>query len=290
MRYGLFSALEWMRWSSVVFWWRNDLADSDAMLTEFVLRCAPQLARLRRVPVLGGLLHWASTKTVPRDSLAWVRVSKGLGAGLWLRVNPRTGGHILGGSSEPAVQEALHAQLRPGMTFYDLGANIGFFSLIGARLVGATGKVFSFEADPELAKRLRENAWRNKLAWITVEEKAVWAETGSVAFARADTAESPDRGLGFVANGSTSNTIQVEAVSLDDYVRGCSPPDFIKCDVEGAEVEVLRGARQLLQGKRPVILCEIHSEENRQILIRELSEAAYQCEPCDENHVLALPR
>lgn len=281
-----------MHWLWAVFWWRNDSPHSGAMLTEFVLRCAPRLARFRRVPVLGGFLHWASAKTIPRDSLVWVRVSKGLAAGLWLRLNPRTGRHILEGSSEPAMQEALQKYLRPGMVFYDLGANIGFFSLIGARLVGTAGKVFSFEADPELAERLRENAARNDLACISVEEKAVWSETKTVAFTRADPAQSPDRGLGFVTSASHLNTIQVEGVSLDDYVyvRKFPAPDFIKCDVEGAEVDVLRGARQMLQRKGPVILCEMHSEENRQILMGELAQAGYQCEPCDENHVVALPR
>lgn len=260
------------------------------MLTKFVLRCVPQLARFRRVPILGGLLHWAGAKAVPRDSLVWVRLANGLGAGLWLRLNPRTAKHIIDGSSERAVQEALQAHLRPGVVFYDLGANIGFFSLVGARLVGAMGKVFSFEADPELANRLRENVSRNNLAWISVENKAVWSETRAVAFARADPRQSPDRGLGFVTEASNSTTIQVDAVSLDDYAGSFPPPDFIKCDVEGAEVAVFRGARKLLHSKRPVILCEIHSEENRRILIRELSQAGYRCESCDENHVLALPR
>ena len=260
------------------------------MLTQFVLRCAPRLWRFRRIPVVGDFLHWASTKTVPGDSLVWIRVGKGLGAGLWLRVNPRTGAHILEGSSELPVQKALQEHLRPGMVFYDLGANIGFFSLVGARLVGATGRVFSFEADPELVTRLRTNVARNDFTWVSVEEKAVWSETGTVAFARADPTQSPDLGLGFVTNASNPKTIQREAISLDEYARKFSAPDFIKCDVEGAEVEVMRGARQLLQTKRPAILCEIHSEQNGQILLDEFSRAGYRCKRCDENHVLALPQ
>jgi predicted methyltransferase len=95
-------------------------------------------------------------------------------------LNPRTGKIYFEGGGEPEVQEALLQHLRPGMTFYDIGANIGFFSLLAARLVGKEGCVVAFQADPEIAARLREHAERNSLGWITVEEKAVWSEPRTV--------------------------------------------------------------------------------------------------------------
>ena len=220
----------------------------------------------------------------------WVQVKKGIGAGLWVKVNPRTGAHIVEGSSELPVQKAFQEHLRPGMVFYDLGANIGFFSLLGARLVGSVGKVFSFEADPDVAMRLRANTLRNNFAHITVVENAVWSYSGPVNFIRADATQSPDRGLGFVTSAPDRDTVQIAGVSLDDYTRRFPPPDFIKCDVEGAEVEVMRGARQLLRTKRPIVLCEIHSEENRQALLKEFDHAGYECKPCDDIHLLASPR
>ena len=128
------------------------------------------------------------------------------------------------------------------MTFYDIGANIGLFSLLAARLVGKEGRVVAFEADPEIAARLREHVARNEFGWITVEEKAVWSEPRTVFFARTDPATSPDRGLGHVVSASAGDTIQVSAESLDDYTWTQPAPDFLKCDVEGAEVEVFRGA------------------------------------------------
>ena len=132
------------------------------------------------------------------------------------------------------------------MTVYDIGANIGFFSLLAGRLVGANGRVTALEADPEIAARLRENVERNKDAPISVEEKAVWSSSSPVFFARADAEVSPDRGLGHVidkdAERSAPGTIRVEAVSVDECMHKSAPPDFIKCDVEGAEVEVFRGA------------------------------------------------
>ena len=69
-----------------------------------------------------------------------------------------------------------------------------------------------------------------------------------------------------------------------------APPDMLKCDVEGAEVEVFRGARKLLKEKRPGIICEMHSEENRRMLLEEFARAGYSCRPCGESHILALPQ
>jgi FkbM family methyltransferase len=175
------------------------------------------------------------------------------------------------------------------MNFYDIGANIGFFSLFAARLVGEHGHVTAFEADPENAARLREHIARNKLPQIAVEEKAVWSERGTVIFARTDPTVSPDRGTGHIASAAGPATIQVAAVSLDEYTSISPAPDFIKCDVEGAELEVFRGARRLLREKRPGIVCEMHGEENRRTLIGQFSRAGYQCKSCGEGHVLALP-
>jgi Methyltransferase FkbM domain len=102
---------------------------------------------------------------------------------------------------------------------------------------------------------------------------------------------SPDRGLGHVivndAERSAPGTIRVEAVSVDEYVGKSGAPDFIKCDVEGAEVEVFRGAAKLLNERRPIILCEMHGDKNRQTLLTMFENLGYRCEPCGKNHVLA---
>src|SRR5260370_37638450 len=124
-------------------------------LANLLLRFAPSFGGLRRVPVLGNFLSWIGRKLVPRDSLVWVQIQHGPSAGLWIRLNPRTGQNVQKGIGEPQVQKALMDHLRPGMTFYDVGANIGVFSLMAARLVGPEGRVISFEADPEIAARLR---------------------------------------------------------------------------------------------------------------------------------------
>ena len=86
------------------------------------------------------------------------------------------------------------------------------------------------------------------------------------------------------------DTIEVSAESLDDYTWTQRTPDFLKCDVEGAEVEVFRGAQRLLKEKRPGIICEMHSEENQSVLLKEFSRFGYSRKPCGTNHILALPQ
>jgi len=264
---------------------------SEGRLGRAFLRFAAPFTKLRAVPLIGPGLRWASAKLIPRDALTWVQVQRGPAQGIWLHLNPRTGRDYFNGDVEPEVQAVLHNYLRPGMTVFDIGANIGFFSLLAARLVGASGRrVTAFEADPEIAARLRENVARNQGGQVSVEDKAVWSSSSSVFFARADADVSPDRGLGHVieidAEKSAPGTIRVEAVSVDEYVLMSGAPDFIKC-VEGAEVEVFRGAEKLLNEKQPLILCEMHGEENRQTLLKLFANLGYRCEPCGKNHIFA---
>lgn len=266
------------------------MEDGRRRLAQFALRWASPLAGLRRVPVLGKCISWAGAKLVPRNTLTWVQVKRGPAQGLWLHLNPRTGAAYFEGGAEPDVQQALHRHLRAGMTFFDIGANIGFFSLLAARLVGKEGRVVAFEADPEAAGRLREHVTRNEMSWIRVEETAVWSKGPTVRFVRTDPSISPDRGLGRAVEAGGEQAIEVTAVSLDEYAAMHGAPDFLKCDVEGAEVEVFRGARRLLEGKRPGIVCEMHSEENRRALEEEFARLRYVCEPQGTNHVLAIPR
>ena len=94
------------------------------------------------------------------------------------------------------------------MTFYDVGANIGIFSMMAARVVGPRGRVVAFEADPEIAERLQEHANRNGFSWVNVEQKAAWCESGKILFERVDPAVSPDRGVGTCRGFAHGNSRQ----------------------------------------------------------------------------------
>ena len=268
------------------------MVKSGGRAANFLLRWGSLLSGLRGIPILGGFLSWGSRQLVPTRTLIWAQIKHGPAQGLWIRVNPRTGQNFQQGIVEPAVQLAMQRLLHPGMTFYDLGANIGFFSLMAARLVGPSGSVISFEADPEIASRLRENLIYNKFHCATVEEKAIWSESMTVSFARVDSSISPDRGLGHVSDfgSANSNSIPVEAISLDQFILSHIAPDFLKCDVEGAEVAVFQGAELLLREKRPILLVEMHNSENQRVLTQKFSQLGYACSSLDDNHVLALPQ
>ncbi|HTZ33503.1 MAG TPA: FkbM family methyltransferase [Methylomirabilota bacterium] len=267
------------------------MSSSNIRVANAFLRYASPFSSLRQVPVLGGVLRFTSRKLLDKDARLWEQIQYGPAAGLWIRINPRTGQETFLGKCEPLVQRALADHLRPGMTFYDLGANIGFFSLLAARLVGPCGRVISMEPDPELAVRLRENLARNQFEWADVQQKAVWSCTASVTFARCDASTSPDRGLGHVtaAEPPTGFSLTVEATSLDDFCSSHPEPDCIKCDVEGAEVQVFHGARNLLRRRHPIIICEMHSQASLAHLCRQFVDLHYDCAILDHNHLLAVP-
>ncbi len=184
------------------------------------------------------------------------------GGGAGLKINTRrASGDYASGLNELHVQELLRDQLNPGAVFYDVGANIGFFGLLGARLVGMTGKVFAFEPVPQNAALVRENFALNGFTQAQVIAKAVANHAGQV-----------DLLLSRHPGGATlhtevrptdaERTITVEQVRLDDLVFGqhLPAPTFVKIDVEGAELEVLRGMQRLLAEIRPRLVFEIDDE------------------------------
>src|SRR5580692_8767864 len=258
-------------------------------MASLMLRVPESIRSFRKVPVLGSLLHKLSYRALPSDQKIWAQVEAGPSTGLWLELNPRTGQNYRSGENEKICQGVLAERLRPGDVFYDLGANIGLFSLLAARSTGPTGKVFSFEPDVQVAERLRRNAARNGLSNITVVEMGVWSASGTLNFVSADSS-SPDRGVGRIQpDGPSATGIPARCVSLDDFVRGTPAPHAIKCDVEGAELEVFRGAKNLLQAHHPWILCELHSRANDQAWRELIGGFGYSFESVDESHVLALP-
>jgi FkbM family methyltransferase len=253
-----------------------------------VLHAPAALRSLREIPWLGNFVHRLSYRLIPVDQKIWARIEAGAAEGLWIELNPRTGQSYVRGEVEIAVQKILVERLKPGMIFYDLGANIGFFTLLAARLVGERGKVFSFEPDPENGARLRRNIQRNGFTNVTVVDAGIWSFTQKRHFVTADSA-SPDHGIGkfVVPHGPDIGTL-IPCISLDDFTVDSPLPDAIKCDIEGAEIEALRGAERTLRAKRPWIVCEMHSPANEQAAREILSRFDYTLEARDKGHVLAF--
>jgi FkbM family methyltransferase len=171
-------------------------------------------------------------------------IRNGRAAGL--RINTRSGNPGYGfGTTEPVVQDAIATALRPGGVFYDLGANVGFFTLVGAKAVGDVGRVYAFEPDADNAAALRKNVALNSLDRVEVIEAAVSDFDGEASLV----------GEGIKARLEEGGR-DVRVVKLDSL--DILPPDMVKIDVEQAEEQVIAGMRRLIDAHRPTILCEMH--------------------------------
>jgi FkbM family methyltransferase len=155
--------------------------------------------------------------------------------------------------SRPSLAPVLDAALSPGDVFADVGANNGLYTLWAARRVGPSGQVHAFEPLPDVRERLARNLELNGFRNVELIGSAVGAEPATITLRRADDASG--RTSQYLREGSASFTTNV--VKLDDHFRGAHPPDLIKIDVEGMELQVLRGALGLLEAERaPAIVFE----------------------------------
>jgi FkbM family methyltransferase len=164
-----------------------------------------------------------------------------------------------GAAYEPHVRRCLAALLRPGDTFVDVGAHIGFFSLIASSLVGRGGKVYAFEADSTLFQKLHSNALG--CPWLVASLRAVWSESGLVAFS--NPRQPGESGWGKLASVRNEGHIEsVEAVSLDEWHEsvGSPPIRLVKIDAEGSEPFILEGARRVIANSRPYLIIELNNE------------------------------
>lgn len=193
-----------------------------------------------------------------RDAIPVARViAEGHAAGLKIAAR-RADPNFARGTYEQPLQDVVAAELGPGDVFYDIGANIGFFSLIAARRVGAQGHVYAFEPVPSNAAVIARHAELNGFATIEVFNKAVGAQTG-----RAELRLAHHIGGAVLASAGEPpdprGRIAVDIVALDDFIkqRNLQPPKLVKIDVEGAELDVLRGMRQTLNADRPKVVYEI---------------------------------
>lgn len=198
---------------------------------------------------------------------------------------------------EPELRNALSATVRTGMVAYDIGANVGAFTLQLAHLVGPGGHVFAFEPDPLNYSFLKETVTANLLSQVTVVNYAIADATGAAQFDR--------RGGGFSGRLSTNdarytrtrNAIMVHSASLDDLIAAGQilPPNVVKIDVEGNEALVLRGMRHTLSAYKPIVACEIHTSlgDRSTEVEAELSLARYQWKDLGtsgrERQILARP-
>lgn len=183
------------------------------------------------------------------------------------------------GTYEPDLQAAIRDLVPAGSVIYDVGANIGYVSLLFARATGAGGHVYAFEALPENAQRWTRNVELNGMAGrMHLFAGAVTDFAGPVHFLVHSSG-----GMGKVA-GSAGREDAYEAdlildgLSLDVFVfsQGNPPPQVVKMDIEGGEVLALPGMRRVLTEVRPLMLMELHGPASSQAAWEALTAAGYQ--------------
>jgi FkbM family methyltransferase len=166
----------------------------------------------------------------------------------------------LGGCIEPNEFAFLAGVLEEGMTFLDIGANEGFFTIFAAARVGDGGRVLAFEPSSREFERLSANISLNEFNWITPIRKAVADRTGKATLKIAEREHEGQNTLGdFVWKVQACADEEVELVTLDETIaeQSLESVDVVKIDVEGAELRVLQGARRMLEEFRPILLTEL---------------------------------
>lgn len=193
------------------------------------------------------------------------------------------------GRWEETETRLFSSLVKEGMTVVDIGANVGYYTLLAARLVGPRGKVFAFEPNPQnfalLSRNVETNGYRN----VALIPRAVSDTSGTAALC-IDRASSGGHSLSTFRGGA--DTVQVGTVSLDDYFAGKrTVVDVLKMDAEGAEMAIFAGMQHVL-ARNPdlAMLTEFFPRAMRGLghrpeeYIRQLVGCGFQIHPIDEDH------
>jgi len=147
------------------------------------------------------------------------------------------------------------------MTFIDVGAHIGYYTLIAARLVGDTGRVHSFEPGESMRAQLEANVARNGLRNVEIHRQALAQQTGEVGFYPSELASNQGISSIIASGDGRAAPVTVPSLSFDDFAAslGGRRIDFLKMDIEGAELQVIRGGQRFFGGKdAPPMIFEAH--------------------------------
>ena len=163
-------------------------------------------------------------------------------------------------SEVPSIRYVREAGLS-GTTVIDIGANKGVFSIYMSRAAGANGRLIAFEAQPELGDHLEDVRRSFGLDNMTIVNQGLSSSTGVLTMRRSVAGS----GMASFHNPPSGELqeIDIPVIRLDDYANhnDLGPVSFIKCDVEGHELEVFRGAAALLTQYKPTLLFECHDDE-----------------------------
>lgn len=163
------------------------------------------------------------------------------------------------GTYEPGETQEVRRWLKPGMTFVDAGANVGYFTALAATCVGPTGRLFSCEPQPDSFRRLTAMLERNALSQVRAFPWGLSSDEGEVSLYLAPEAGGDQNATMVPHAGARTITVQVRTLDACAREWAVERIDLLKIDVEGHEPKVFRGAAQLLAERRiRAILCEFN--------------------------------
>ena len=230
-------------------------------------------------PRLAGMIRGQLNRAAPQG-LVPVQIAAGSLQGVTLELDLQTEKDYWLGVYEPNLQQTVKELIHPGWIVYDVGANIGYVSILLAKAVAPSGKVHAFEALPENYARVQKNIQLNSLReMITPVHAAIIDETKPVTFL-----VGPSNGMGKVSGSAGrqevvyEQSLTVPGLALDDYVyqQGHAAPNVVKMDIEGGEVLALPGMRRILQNAHPLMLLELHGPESAMAAHTILTDCDYR--------------
>jgi FkbM family methyltransferase len=179
------------------------------------------------------------------------------------------------GFYEPQKQQLVSREVRPGTVFWDVGANVGLYSLLASKLVGS-GRVFAFEPVPRNLSYLRQHLALNRVANVEVLALAVSDKNGSANFQVEQTCS--------MGHFSAEGGLAVSMATLDSLVAEGKvlPPDCIKMDIEGAELLALRGAARTFRQFHPALFLATHGRELETQCRSLLETWGYECKKVEQ--------
>ncbi|MBV9279679.1 MAG: FkbM family methyltransferase [Chloroflexi bacterium] len=244
----------------------------------------PLVSRIYAMPRSTRVIRAALNLVLP-EQLQEAEVVAGPLRGARLLIYPRHEASFVSGLWEFWLQDALVECLRPGDIAWDVGAYIGYFSLLMRR---RSCSVLALEPDPDNRRRLERILEMNGATDVRVLPVAALEEVGAVRLGRIWTSPS-------AAAIDDAGEVVAPATTLDAICAEFGPPRLVKLDVEGAEAEVLVGASRLLHEVRPLWLVELHGEGGRQAAAL-LRGAGYRLRTLNrregathQEHILAYP-
>ncbi len=184
---------------------------------------------------------------------------------------------LLHGSFELNEQRFLHQAAPTGATVFDIGGNIGLFTLVQAHAVGPKGNVITIEPLFENVVRMRENLRQNNLHNVTIIHAAVGKENGTTLLHLADDPAYTST-TGVIGAHATGQTIEITQLTLDTIWEQQGKPEVrtVKIDVEGGELNVLLGAEQLIEAHHPIFMIEINPGPDLVAIKNNLSRFGYR--------------